>query len=364
MKIIDRYILGKLFATLGFMLVFLSVVVVIVDVQQKSPRIESNGFKISYFLLNYYPYWALYLIMTFMSILVFISVILFTSKMANNTEIVSIVSSGVSFHRFAKPYFLAAIIIASFALGLNHFILPWANRQKLKLEPYTMNSTDREKILGDVKIATNLSKNEYIFVNNYNRKKNEGNDLVYQKFDESRKLKKQIIANEIRWDEKKKLFVLCFYLEKNILPNGTEKLSNGDTLKINFGSPPQEIFPSEVLGQSNNTIELLSFIKQQKIKGNGNLNAFYNELYQRTSMPISIIILTALALSLSSEKKRGGIGTNIAIGIALAFVFVFSFEALKVVSENHVLSPFICMWLPNFIFAPIALYLYYKRAVQ
>jgi len=112
------------------------------------------------------------------------------------------------------------------------------------------------------------------------------------------------------------------------------------------------------------TPELIKLIDQERIKGNKNLNSYLNELYQRTSMPVSIIILSILALSLSSEKKRGGLGLNLAIGIALAFIFVFSFEALKVVSENNTLTPFVAMWLPNLVFGPIAVVLYFRRANQ
>jgi lipopolysaccharide export system permease protein len=103
-------------------------------------------------------------------------------------------------------------------------------------------------------------------------------------------------------------------------------------------------------------------IDREKMKGNSNVTSFYNELYQRTSMPVSIIILTFLGLSLSSQKKRGGLGLNLALGIALAFLFVFSFQVLNVVSENKTLPPLLAMWLPNIVFAPIAAYLYIKRA--
>ena len=110
-------------------------------------------------------------------------------------------------------------------------------------------------------------------------------------------------------------------------------------------------------GKKKTTPELLKFIKRETEKGNSNLNAHLNELYQRTSMPVSIVILTFLALSLSSQKKRGGLGINLAVGISLAFVFVFSFEALKVVSENKSMSPMLAMWFPNIVFGVLAVYL-------
>lgn len=364
MKIIDLYIIKKYLGTFGFMLGLLSIIVLVIDVQAKAPRIESNGFTVSEFLINFYPYWIINLVVTFMSILVFISVIFFTSRIANNTEIVAIISSGASFHRFARPYLMTSGLIAILALLLNHFVLPIANIKKNELEPYTYNKVNREEFIGSFEVATQLSKTEYIFIKSYNKKEKRGSGFMYQKFDKNRKLTYQINASDFFWDNKLKLFVLNNYLEKTINKNDTEKLGNGPTMNKNFLYPPEELFPDVLLGQNKTTPELMKFIDREKEKGNANLNTYLNELYQRTSMPVSVIILTFLGLSLSSMKKRGGLGVNLAIGIALAFVFVFSFEVLKVVSENKSLTPFVAMWLPNFIFAPVALYLYFKRANQ
>lgn len=364
MKILDLYIIKKYLGTFGFMLGLLSIIVLVIDVQAKAPRIESNGFTVTEFLINFYPYWIINLVITFMSILVFISVIFFTSRIANNTEIVAIISSGASFHRFARPYLMTSGFIAIFALLLNHLILPIANIKKNELEPYTYSKVAREEFTGSFEVSTQLSKTEYIFLKSYNRKEKRGSGFMYQKFDKNRKLIYQINASDFYWEKTKKLFVLNNYLEKTINKNDTEKLGNGSTMNKSFLYPPEELFPDVLLGQNKTTPELLKFIDREKEKGNANLNTYLNELYQRTSMPVSVIILTFLGLSLSSQKKRGGLGLNLAIGIALAFVFVFSFEVLKVVSENKTLTPFIAMWLPNFIFGPVALYLYFQRANQ
>ncbi len=362
MKIIDLYVIKKYLGTLIFMLALLSIIVLVVDVQSKTPRIESNGFTVGYFLLNFYPYWILNLILTFMSILVFITVIFFTSRMANNTEIVAVISSGASFHRFAKPYLMTSILIACITLALNHFILPWANIKKNVLEPYTYNAVNKEKLLGNMVIASNLNPSEYIFVNSYNKKENRGSGYMYQKFDKNKKLIYQITALDINWDAKKKHFVINNYTERTAGKNDTEILGSGLTKIQDFKLPPSELFPDKLVAQNKTTPELLEMIRREKMKGNNNVTSFYNELYQRTSMPVSIIILTFLGLSLSSQKKRGGLGLNLALGIALAFVFVFSFQVLNVVSENKTLTPLLAMWLPNIVFAPIAAYLYIKRA--
>lgn len=364
MKIIDLYIIKKYLGTFGFMLGLLTIIVLVIDVQAKAPRIESNGFTVGEFLVDFYPYWIINLIITFMSILVFISVIFFTSRIANNTEIVAIISSGASFHRFARPYLITSGFIAIVALLLNHFVLPLANVKKNKLEPYTYSAVNRDEFTGNAEIATQLSKTEYIFIKSYNKKEKRGSGFLYQKYDEKRRLLQQINATDFRWDAAKKVFVLSNYLMKDINKNDTEKLSQGNEIRKSFGLPPEELFPDVLLGQNKTTPELIKFINNEKEKGNADLNNYLNELYQRTSMPVSVIILTFLGLSLSSQKKRGGLGLNLALGIALAFVFVFSFEALKVVSANKTLSPMLAMWLPDIIFAPIAFYLYFKRANQ
>lgn len=365
MKILDKYIIKKYMGTLAFMLVLLCIIIVVIDVQSKAPRIETNGYTVGYFLLHFYPYLMLYYLITFFSILVFISVIYFTSRIANNTEIVAYISSGASFHRFAKPYLIASLIIAFCILMVNHFILPWSNIKKNELEVYTMNTVNREKLTANAQISTQLNPNEYVFINSYSRQSNRGSGYLYQKFDKNKKLLHQINASEIYWDEKKKLFIISNYLEKIIGKNDTEILKNGDTKLQNFKHPPEELFPNELLGQNKTTPDLIGFIKRETEKGNSNINVYQNELHQRTAMPVSIIILTFLALSLSSQKKRGGLGMNLALGIALAFVFVFSFEILKVVAaENNSIPPLLAMWIPNIIFGSLAFYLYWKRANQ
>ena len=284
--------------------------------------------------------------------------------MQNNTEIVAIISSGASFHRFARPYFIASIFLGLVTLGFNHYILPWANAKKNKLEAYTYSAMNRDKFLGNVQIATKLSKDEYIFINNYNRKEKDGTGFTYQKFNKDNKLIHQVVANNIKWDEKKKKFALNGYLERKEAPKDKEKIYNGDVKWVDYRHTPEELFPDGLLGQTRTTPELLKLIEQELSKGNNDINPYFVELHQRTSMPASIIILSILALSLSSEKRRGGIGLNLAIGIALAFIFVFSFEALKVVAENDTLPPLLAMWLPNIVFTPLAIILYLRRANQ
>ena len=214
MKIIDLYIIKKYLGTFGFMLGLLTIIVLVIDVQAKAPRIESNGFTVTEFLINFYPYWIVNLIITFMSILVFISVIFFTSRIANDTEIVAIISSGASFHRFARPYLMTSGLIAIFALLLNHYVLPLANVKKNELEPYTYTTMAREEFTGSSEVSTQLSKTEYIFVKSYNKKEKRGTGFIYQKFDKNRKLIYQLIL--IGTPPKNFLFSIIFSQKPSI----------------------------------------------------------------------------------------------------------------------------------------------------
>lgn len=348
--------------TLGFMLILLSIIVVIIDVQSKAPRIENNGFTVGYFLVHFYPYWMVYLVITFMSILVFVSIIFFTSQLANNTEIVAIMSGGASFHRFARPYLISALFLTITTLVINHFALPWANTKKNELIIYTLNDTNRKKYTDMKSIATQLSPTEYVFINNYHQSNQSGSGYKYQKFDKKGNLKHQIIADHIRWDTISKQFVLTNFLEKKIKANQSEIVSNGNVMNQDFKLTPEEMFPNDLQAENKNTLELMKFIDREREKGNKNLNSYLNELHTRTAMPVSIFILSFLALSLSSQKRRGGIGLNLAIGISFAFAFIFSFEALKMVSINQTLPPLVAIWLPNLFFGILTLYFYMKRA--
>lgn len=190
--IIDKYIIKKYLGTFSFMLILLSIVVLVIDVQSKIPRIQTATeldpkLNVTYFLIHFYPFWIINLVMTFLSILVFISVIYFTSRMANNTEIVAVISSGASFHRFARPYLLTSVFIAGISLVINHFVLPWANIKKNELEAYTYNARNKEKVLGTAPASAQISRTEYIFVNSWNKREQRGSGFIFQKFDKDRK---------------------------------------------------------------------------------------------------------------------------------------------------------------------------------
>ncbi|MDR1877149.1 MAG: LptF/LptG family permease [Flavobacteriaceae bacterium] len=363
MTILDKYIIRNFLGTLFFMMLLLIVVFVVIDIQNHYQEFSENGFSIPDTLEQYYPYYVVWAMNIFASILVFISVIYFTSRLANNTEIVAITSSGTSFFRFSRPYLIVGILIALASFMTNHFLLPWANIKKNEFNVQTLTGNKKQAYEANQNISSQISPTEYLFVNSYNRQNKRGTGFLYQRFNDKRILLQEIRATEIYWSETDTTYVLGNYYEKEISPQGKViSLKNGQTLKKHFDFTPDELLPEAFVAETMNTPELTKFIQREKMKGANNVNIYLNELHQRTSSSVAVIILTFLALSLSSTKKRGGIGINLAIGISCAFVYIFSFQALQIFSSKGIMASWLAVWLPNFVFGIITLIVYLKRA--
>jgi len=202
MKILDAYILKKFFSTMVFIFALLLLIFIVIDVNEKYNRLSSSNLGIFDALQHYYPYFTLWAINNFFSIIIFISVILFTSRMANQTEIVAIISSGVSFYRFSRPYFIGAILIASLSFITNHYVLAWSNIKKNEFNTkYLLYQRQKNEYQQSQQINSQLSPTEYLFINSYNRISKDGNGLLYQQFDDRNTLIHEIRADQIVWND-------------------------------------------------------------------------------------------------------------------------------------------------------------------
>lgn len=343
------------------MVMILSVIILLIDLNEKYSRITDNGYTVGYAIKEYFPYFLLWIVNTFSGILVFITVIFFTSQITNNTEVVAINSAGVSFNRFARPYFIVAIGIMLASLLVNHFILPWGNIKKNEFLYSIQSGGDSNEYNRDRTIAAKMSSTEYLFINSYSRKNKRGMGFHFQRFDSLNRLKYELIASDLSWSEIDTTYALYNYFERIVHEGKNDELNNGSQLKQKFAFTPDELLPEEYVAETMNSIELMNFIAREKQKGSGDINTYYVELYQRTSLPFSVLILTILALSISSEKRRGGIGLNLALGMLLAFVYIFSFEIMKRFAGSGEITPLFAVTFPNVFFAIITAWLYTRR---
>ncbi len=344
------------------MVVILSTIAVIIDLSQKLGRIEDNGSTPWAAMTQFYPFWAVWLVNTFLPVAVFISVIYFTSRLTMQTEIVAAQAGGISFFRITRPYIIVAAGIAIVALFVNNFALPWANIKKNKYQyEYLLSSSKKGEYYERQKISSQISPDEYIFAQNYDRVEKRGSSFVFQEF-ENEKLKYQLLASSFNWDEKDSVYVLRNVYARKVISDKKDSLGYQITLKRKFKATPDEILPEGYVAETMNSLELNHFIQKQKFKGSASVNAYMNELQQRNSSPFSTFILTLLALSLSSQKRRGGIGVNLAVGIFLAFIYIFFNQISLTYSTQGYVTPFIAAWGPNVIFGILTAYFYLKRA--
>lgn len=361
MKVLDRYIVKNFLSTLFFMLIILFVIVIVIDINEKLYYSEDSGFTFFNALKNYYPYFMISILSTFIGILIFISTLFFTSRLSNNTEIIAIMSSGISFHRFARPYIIVSFVIMLCFIILNHFVLPWANYHKSLFE-YSVKSLHFKHMYYHKKkvIAFKLSDQDYLFINSYFRSTKSGKGVHYLKFNLINQLLYEFVASDIKWNKIDNSYILYNYFERIVDPQ-QDVLTYKRKFHRKFNFTPDDLLPEELLVETMTTNKLLNFLDKEIKKGSSNVNSYYVELYQRTVNPFSILILMLFGLSIASKKKREGVGVNLALGLILAFFYIFFFEIFINISLNGIIHPLLGVILPNILFGIVMLYLYYQR---
>jgi len=358
LKILDKYILKKYFKTFLFTLTLLIPIAIAIDVSQKMGKFLANEDLSMYEILrDYYVNFTIFYTNMFMPLALFIATILFTSKLAGNTEIIAINSGGLSFTRLLKPYLFGAIIVSLIALYANHFIVPDANKKFESFqEKYLRKRKHSKTVIQNINLQLD-GKGNFIFFKSYNLKSNNGNNFSYQHFD-GLKLKYKISSRRVTWNEKDSVFTLNDYKKRTVLKDN-DIIEKGKKMDTIFDFTPSDLVYVSYLAKEMDSPKLYKHIKKSQKRGVKNLNNYKVELYKRTSVPVSAIILTLIAYSLASRKKRGGMGINLAFGVALMFIYVFFMKVAEVLGSSATSNPLFMVWLPNIIFGILAIYLYF-----
>jgi len=326
------------------------------DISEKLSEFISNKAPISEILLDYYLNFLLFYGNMFSSMIIFISLIWFTAKLAQDTEIIPMWFSGKPITRFIRPYLIGATILTIISLVLNHFIIPRANKVRLDFE----EKYYRDAILVEDYHA-DYPGNQTVYFSNYSNNAEEINDLTVQKWNDSNQpvyfLKARSAYNKPGTFE----WTLKDYYEKKIgFPRGT--LIHGQKKDTVFNFKMDEMAQRENLAESMTFSELRALIERERLKGSDLVPFYEIEFHQRTSYPFAAYVLTIIGVSVSSQKKRGGIGMSIAIGFGFVFVYIFSMKMMTVASLNVGFPPLIAVWIPNVLFSFVAFFLY--RFVQ
>ena len=355
LKIIDIYIIKKFLGTFFYAISLLILIVIIFDVSENIDSFIQKEAPLEAIIFDYYLNFIPYFINLFIYLFTFISVIFFTSKMAGDTEIIAILSSGVSFRRLLYPYMISAVLLAILSFYLGNFLIPETNQERRVFKNAYMENLTRDKSRN---IHLQIAPNTYVFVESYNSKLNSGRKFSLEKFDGQQMIFK-LNAGRIELDTVDNSWRLKNYFIRTFDSTG-QSLIKGAKMDTSFSLKPEDMYKIKEVFEEMDYFELNEYIVSEKQKGSKAYKKFEVEKNKRAAGPVAIIILTVIGVALSSRKVRGGIGMHLGVGIGLTFSYILLMQVSTVFSTFGNLSPLIASWIPNIIFTFIAIYLLRK----
>ncbi len=356
MKKLDWYIIKKFLGTFFFTIGLIILIVIVFDISEKIDDFIENNAPLSEIIFSYYLTFIPFFTNMFSPLFTFIAVVFFTSKIAYNTEIVAILSSGISFRRLLRPYLISATFIAVLSFYLGNFLIPKTNEIRMEFEDKyifrKLNNTKRN-------IHIQNQPGELLYVESFNNNNLTGYHFTWEKF-EGEKMVYKLNANNISYDTIAEKWDIRKYNIRRV-EDGVQNFEKGDSMSAVFNITPTDYSDKIIRMDVMDYFELNTFIEKAKIKGSENIKFYLVEKHKRVSFPFATLILTVIGASLSSRKVRGGMGLHLAIGITLSFTYIIFMQISTVFANYGTLSPLVAVWIPNIIFTFIALFLY-KRA--
>lgn len=353
-KILDRYIIRKFLGTYVFAIILLLAIVIMFDINEKFDSFIKAPLKATVFdyFLNFLPYFA----NQFSPLFTFIAVIFFTSKLAGNSEIIAMLSTGMSFKRLLRPYIIAATIIAAASYVLSAYIIPPANIKRID---YTNTYVKNKRVDYGTNIMLMVAPGQIAYMGRYDNVNKTGFRFSLDSFDEEKRLTSRLTAQTIKWDTLYQWKIFDYV--KRDFKNDREYIEKGRERDTSIAFEPRDFLISSLDHEKMTTPELRDYIRHQKRRGVGNIKSFEVENERRYAMTAAAFILTLIGMTLSVKKQKGGMGLNIGIGLVLSFSYILFMTITQTFAISGATSPFIAMWIPNFIYSIIAVILY-RRA--
>ena len=352
LKKIDIYIIKKFLGTYFFAIALIISIAVVFDINEKLDSFLNAPLKaivVDYYL-NFIPYFA----NLFSPLFTFIAVIFFTSKLADNSEIIAMLSSGISFRRLMIPYMISAAIIAGVTFYLNSYVIPPANVTRIEFQnKYVKN----KKVDYASNIQLQVEPGVIAYMSRYDNNTKTGYRFSLEKF-EGKILKSRLTAQTVTYDSAYH-WIIKDYMIRNF--NGMrEELTRGSRLDSIITIEPSDFLISRYDSELMTTSALKTYIDRQKKRGVANIKDFEIEYEKRFAMTAASFILTVIGMSLSSRKVKGGMDVNIGIGLLLSFSYILFSTVSSTFAVSGATSPRIAVWLPNIVYSIIAVYLYRK----
>ena len=359
---VDRYIVYKFLSTYIFLITIIVVIAVIFDFNEKIDKLTQSHAPLQKIVFDYYVNFVPYFANLFSPLFVFIAVIFFTSKLADNSEIIAMKSTGMSFRRLLRPYMFSAALIALTTYLLGAYVIPQSNVAKVNFENrYIKKKTD---ITSVDNVQMQVDTGVVAYITHFDNVTKSGYGFSLDKFVD-KKLVSHLTAQSIQYDtlsDRRFSWTIRQYKIRTLVGR-REKLESGQKLDTIIVMEPKDFFYVRGQQETMTVPELDEFIDRQKLRGAAGVSTFEVEYHKRFATPFAAFILTLIGVILSCEKRKGGMGASIGVGIALSFTYILFQTVSSTFAINAGWPAMFAVWLPNIIFAIIAAVLY-RRTPQ
>jgi lipopolysaccharide export system permease protein len=342
----------KFLGTFFYAISLLTIIVIIFDLSENIDEFIDNDAPAKAIIFDYYLNFVPYFVNLFSYLFTFISVIWFTSKMASDTEIVAILSSGISFYRLLRPYFISAILLAMMSFYLSNFLIPHTNQKRRVFKDRYIEKLEKDK---DQNIHFQINPGNFVYIESFNRKKYIGYRFTLERFTKNEMVYK-LTGEKIAWDSLTGRWQIENYTSRTLGELG-EKIRRGTRMDTVINLRPSDLFVQKENFEEMGFSELRDYIRNEKLKGSEDVVIYQVENYNRISSPFATLVLTLIGVSLSSRKIRGGLGMHLGFGILITFAFILFMRIFTVYATFGNLSPAMAVWIPNILFGALGLVL-------
>ena len=353
---LDWYIIRKFLTTFFMAILLLAVIIVIFDVSEKIEDFVRTEAPLRAIVFDYYLNFIPYFMNMYAPMFVFLTVIIFTSKMTQDSEIIAVLSSGISYHRLVVPYIISAVLIGLLSLGMGMWVIPKANITRVAFE---QKHVPRTKARSGRDLHYKLENDRFVYIESFSGYNNTAYTFTLEDLSGG-KLHSKLSAETAQYDTLTGIWHLHNWFIRDYTEGMEDHIRSGRQLDTAISLTRDDFFRNKYTIQSLNEGELDQLIQTQIQRGDASVSQALIEKNNRFALPFSALILTILGVALSTKKKRGGMGWNLAAGIALGFSYILFMQFSEMFVVTDTLPASIAIWLPNLLYAIVAGVLYFK----
>ena len=357
-KKLDGYIIRKFLVTFFMSILFLAVIIVIFDISEKIDDFVKYDVPVKSIILDYYVNFVPAFINKYAPMFVFLTVIFFTSKMTQDSEVVAILSSGISYHRLMVPYLVSAAIIASLSLFMGMWIIPHANAVRVDFE-MKYNTYMKNQVKQGHDMHYKLEDDHFVYFESFSGYNNTAYNFTLEDLSGGH-LRSKITAESAQFDTVSGAWRLRNYFIRDYDEGLQDRIRSGRQMDTVLSLTRDDFFINRFTIEKLNQKELEQLIQTQLHRGDASVSDAQMEKHNRYSLPFSVFILTIIGVALCTKKKRGGMGWNLAAGTALGFSYILFMQFSKMFVVTDTLPAHVAVWLPNYLYMAIAAFLYLK----